>query len=220
VYGNHDPEVVGYRQIDSTILSSKLSVYELGPDSVRGHGNYVLPVMRRGSDTPGAFLWGFDSGYRGPKGKYDWLRESQLSWFKSEHTRMHKSLETPVTDLAFMHIPVRQYDSVWNTKACRGVKYEKVCWQGDDIGQFDTLKGRVVAMFCGHDHVNDYTGTLDGLDLVYGRATGYRAYGNDKVPRGARVIQLNEGVRGYYSHIRGDDGKIADLPLHKPEATR
>jgi 3',5'-cyclic AMP phosphodiesterase CpdA len=219
VYGNHDPEVVGYRQIDSMLATSPLSMYELGLDSIRGHGNYVLTILSHSTGEPGAFLWGFDSGYDG-KGVYDWLRKGQLDWFTTEHARLHAGLSKPVTDLAFMHIPIPQYDSVWNTKACRGVKFEKVCMQGRETGQFDTLKGRVVAMFCGHDHVNDYTGTLDGLDLVYGRATGYRAYGKDKLPRGARVIRLTEGERGYHSHIRVDDGSIADLPLHTPETAK
>ena len=31
----------------------------------------------------------------------------------------------------------------------------------------------------GHDHNNDYYGNIDGINLAYGRKTGYGCYGPD-----------------------------------------
>lgn len=33
-------------------------------------------------------------------------------------------------------------------------------------------KGNMKAMFCGHDHLNDYYGRLNNIILGYGRCTG------------------------------------------------
>ena len=59
------------------------------------------------------------------------------------------------------------------------------------------LRGRrkdtdmIKAIFCGHDHVNDYDGLLDGVRLDYLRATGYSGYGGEKVKKGATLITLD-----------------------------
>jgi hypothetical protein len=92
--------------------------------------------------------------------------------------------------------------------------------QGRDVGLFDAFRenGRVLACFVGHDHINDYEGTLDGVDLCYGRGSGYDCYGREGYRKGARLITLREEVRGYTSHIRLDDGSLAERPLHMPES--
>lgn len=57
-------------------------------------------------------------------------------------------------------------------------------------------------MFAGHDHNNDFSGNYYGIDLVYGRKTGYGCYGPPPgMQRGARVIILKE-EGGYESYIR------------------
>jgi hypothetical protein len=52
----------------------------------------------------------------------------------------------------------------------------------------------VKGTFVGHDHVNDYWGQFHGLQLCYGKATGYNGYGKERFQRGARVIQLHESM--------------------------
>lgn len=52
-------------------------------------------------------------------------------------------------------------------------------------------------MFYGHDHDNDFGGFLDGVELIYGRKTGFGCYGprnekNEFMERGARSIHLTE----------------------------
>ena len=43
---------------------------------------------------------------------------------------------------------------------------------------------------CGHDHNNDYFGKFNGINLAYGRKSGYGAYGPDNMQRGARVFEV------------------------------
>ena len=112
-----------------------------------------------------------------------------------------------------------EYDTLWDTGVCFGYKFEKVCFQGKDTGLFKAMKDvGISAMFCGHDHTNDYEGTWEGVDLCYGRGSGYGAYGKDGYQRGARIIELREGTRGYSGYIRLADGTVADRPIHEPEA--
>ena len=101
--------------------------------------------------------------------------------------------------------------------ACAAFMAEGSELEGDDE-LFDALKtdNRVQAVFVGHEHVNDYIGSLDGVDLCYGRGTGYGAYGKDGFQRGGRVIRISQGVQGYDSYCRLADGSIAERPVHQP----
>ena len=60
-----------------------------------------------------------------------------------------------------------------------GAKYEPVCCQGLDTGLFAAIKEQptVEWVTCGHDHNNDYQGSYQGINLSYGRKTGYGSYG-------------------------------------------
>jgi hypothetical protein len=218
IFGNHDPETVGYDRIEEIMTASSLCLYESGSADISGHGNFCLPIPTYDGNRDAALLWGLDSGMGSsePSG-YDWVKEDQVAWFAGEWDRRMADASDPCTSLMFFHNPLQQYNEVWDTQACRGYKYEGVCPQGKDVGLFDAMKGRVTACFAGHEHVNDYEGTLDGVDLVYGRGGGYRAYGRWGYLHGARVIELREDTQGYASHIRLADGSRALRPLHQPE---
>ena len=60
-----------------------------------------------------------------------------------------------------------------------GEKQEVICSATVNSGFFTSLleAGEVKAAFAGHDHVNDYCGSLLGINLCYGGGTGYHAYG-------------------------------------------
>ena len=49
------------------------------------------------------------------------------------------------------------------------------------------------ANFCGHNHFNDYSGFWKGIELVFGRKTGYGCTG-PSVMRGGTVIKMKEFV--------------------------
>ena len=218
VFGNHDAENVPYEKIEAILNESEYGLYESGPADIKGSGNYVVSVKSAAGETR-ALLWSLDSGMGSsePSG-YDWIREDQLAWFTEQHAARVDGNGAGITNLAFFHIPLPQYTTLWNDGACTGYCFEKVCEQGRDIGQFDAFKGRIDACFVGHEHINDYEGTFEGVDLCYGRGTGYGAYGKDGFPRGARIIKLRESVRGYDSYIRLDDGTLAERPVHEPGA--
>jgi len=93
---------------------------------------------------------------------------------------------------AFFHIPLKQYDTIWESGVAAGIKGESVCFEEEDGSTLAVLKTMgVKACFCGHDHSNDYSGVIDGVELVYGRATGVGGYGANIIPKGGKLITVN-----------------------------
>jgi hypothetical protein len=90
-------------------------------------------------------------------------------------------ISPPVTPaLAFFHIPIPEYNAVFtNPSMVVGEKQEIICSASVNSGLFTSLveAGDVKATFVGHDHVNDYCGSLLGINLCYGGGIGYHAYG-------------------------------------------
>merc|ERR1719203_2246680 len=53
-------------------------------------------------------------------------------------------------------------------------------------------RGDVRAATVGHDHVNDWCGAWQGIDLCYGGGVGYTTYGRTGWDRRARVFMIYE----------------------------
>ncbi|MEK7767717.1 MAG: metallophosphoesterase family protein, partial [bacterium] len=226
VFGNHDDEGALKRRalydLQKTFPGCRT---EAGPETLPGIGTYVLSVGARNGGGAGALLYFIDSGSYAPKPAgskdtaYAWIAPEQIAWYLERAATLSAGQSAPLPALAFFHIPVPEYDTVWETRPCRGVKYEAVCCPKHNSGFFAALRrgGDVLGTFVGHDHINDYDGELDGIRLCYGRGTGHNTYGKDGFPRGARLIRLREGVRAFESWLRLDAGAVVtEQPLHAP----
>lgn len=242
VFGNHDDEgSLGRRELMEMQQTCRMSLLEPGPEEVSGVGNYVLRVLSQEGDSLAAALYFLDSNAYATHecGGYGWITRSQVAWYLDtaraleEEYRAVNSLESEFSNsptplfpeaklpaLAFFHIPLPEYDEVWETQVCRGHKYEDVCCPRINTGFFAALleAGEVMGTFVGHDHVNDYEGTLHGIRLCYGRWGGYSTYGLDRLQPGARVIELREGEREFETWLRLADGTaVTDPPEHAPQ---
>lgn len=218
VFGNHD----GQGQADNRELLEALKrhqwcLMESGPEQVTGVGNYVLRIKSAHDDQVKALFYCFDSGDRSPLGGWDAIKRDQIAWYADQSASFIEQHGMPLPALAFFHIPLPEYDEVWDHHVSYGYKYEKVCCPNYNTGLFAAMleMGDVMGTFVGHDHTNDYCGDLLGIRLCYGRSTG--GYGKEFV-KGARVIKLKEGVRGFDSWIRlADHTAIYSQPEHQPE---
>ncbi len=199
VFGNHDDEGPASREDQMEIVRALPHCLSMpGPEDVDGVGNFILPVHASSdADKAAALLYFFDSlAYREHEGKkvYDYIQPAQVRWYKETSRGCAEANGgKPLPALAFFHIPLVEYNDVWETGECIGVKQEDVCCSPINSGLFEAMKeqGDVAGVFVGHDHVNDYVGELDGIYLGYGRGSGYTAYGAKGFPRGARVIELH-----------------------------
>ncbi len=178
-WGNHD----------------QLNDFALGHETLTQAANSLY----RGATTDGNYL----INIVGPKGdvvtqlvclnsKVDGLGAEQQQWLRGLAADPAACISPAVPRFAFFHIPVRQYHDVWRNGTALGVIGETVCFEKDDGGALGALKAAGVrACMVGHDHVNDYSGEMEGVDLIYGRATGVGGYGSDKVHKGGKLYTLN-----------------------------
>lgn len=60
------------------------------------------------------------------------------------------------------------------------------------VGEFELLRdnGKIMAVFCGHDHKNDFVGQVDGIDLGYTPSGGFACYGPG-AERGGRLLTFH-----------------------------
>jgi hypothetical protein len=136
-----------------------------------------------------------------------------------ESKRRRNETGRVLPSLFFFHIPIPEYDEVWDHHTCCGVKYEPVCCPRVNTGLFAAMHemGDVIGVFVGHDHINDFEGDLYGVKLCYCRGTGFNTYGKEGFPRGARVIRLAEGKRCLETwQVLSDGSKLTRFPEHAP----
>ncbi|HEO69758.1 MAG TPA: metallophosphoesterase [Candidatus Hydrogenedentes bacterium] len=223
VFGNHDDECGVSREEQMDIMRSiPHCLAEPGPEDLPGVGHYVLPVHAGQGDKPAALLYCIDSlaysEVEEIKG-YDWIRPRQVQWYR-EKAAEYRALSSgePLPALAFFHIPLPEYDIIWEKGDCIGQKHENVCCPKINSGLFAAMheQGDVMGVFVGHDHVNDYIGELGGIRLAYGRGTGFDTYGRKDMPRGARVILLKEGKRDFKTWLRLEGGEKVEQDIGAP----
>ena len=201
VFGNHDDEgSLSREDLMAVQRSCRMCLSERGPEDVPGVGNYVLGVQSARDGCVAAALYFLDSGSLAPAGMdgYAWITAEQIQWYREVSRQLSKTYAR-IPAAAFFHIPLPEFNAVWNPTICQGSKNEEVCCPRINSGFLSVLceQGDVMGVIVGHDHLNDFEGTLDGIRLCYGRATGYGSYGRDDFPRGARVIRLREGERSF-----------------------
>lgn len=101
----------------SLMESLPYSLSESGPSTIDGIGNYVLEVLAPGTSQHSALsLYLLDTHGYSPDERqfrgYDWVKESQINWFK-ETSHLNKQKHKPYTkihmDMAFIHIPLPEY---------------------------------------------------------------------------------------------------------------
>jgi hypothetical protein len=208
VFGNHDDEgALSRRDLMAIQQSLPGCLSEPGPENLSGVGNYLLDIRASAKDQTAARLYCLDSlSYAEPKTDgYAWIQPDQIAWYLEQAQAAREANDgLPLPALAFFHIPLPEYNEIWDRQLCQGEKHETICCPHFNSGFFAALRegGDVLGTFVGHDHVNDFEGELDGIRLCYGRASGFNTYGFTGFERGARVIRLREGERGFESWLR------------------
>lgn len=168
IFGNHDDEGSLSRQALMQLAEAlPYSLSEAGPATVDGVGNYYIEILAKGTSSHSALtLWLLDTHayspdeahYRG----YDWLKPSQINWFRDKAASLrssssHKEYSHTHLDMAFIHIPLPEYREVSAIVQGSGEYREPPTAPGFNAGFRDALiENGIMAVSCGHDHVNDY----------------------------------------------------------------
>ena len=226
VFGNHDYEaplsiaeqVKIYESYDNCLAVS------FGKDSTKD-GAFVLPIKLYNSDIVDMALYFFDSGSYIANGDYDTVSKEQVAWYNEQSAAFKAANDgQALPSAAFCHIPLPEVYNLLTevpkgTKgAFKGVgvgagKYylpnedkiftgavnEAPCPSSENNGLFDAYlaNGDVFLTVNGHDHVNSFIGSVEGIDIANAPGSSYTSYGDEDV-RGVRLFRFTEfNVRDY-----------------------
>lgn len=226
LFGNHDVEFHSNRE-ELFREVQKLPgcvAYDADP-SISGCGNHMLEVR----DRNGRLSWvvaGLDSGGYNPMkqvGGYAYIDAGQIRWYQAAMKR-YEAEAADFAALTFMHMALPEYHELWDMETCYGEKNEGLGCPRINSGFFAAMleEGHTRGLFVGHDHVNDFMGSLYGIVLGYGRASGYGGYGKRGYLRGARMFVLNENDKErFITYLRlEDESVVTKRPPHRPKRER
>lgn len=190
-------------------------------DTLPGCGTYNLLYYTADGTKPAVNLYLIDSLEYDPKGGYGCVTKEQITWCSTVgKTLTTANGGKTVPSLAFQHIVVpevynlftpvqedgapdafegrgygkgRFYSVLLSSKYIEGAVNEAPCPPSYSNGQFDAWvnAGDVKAAFFGHDHLNAFSGNLDGVDLVMAPGSTFTSY-NTEEARGVRIVELDE----------------------------
>lgn len=184
-FGNHDRQCGLSNEEQAAIYQQ--SPYGICPVEESLTGTFYLPILdQEGREILRLYL--LDSGNTKEHGSYAPPSEEVLAWMKARLMDADGT-PSPIPSMVFQHIPLPEY-----RKCKQVVVKEPVCSPDRNTGEFDLLRtnGRVMAVFCGHDHKNDFVGQVDGIDLGYTPSCGFACYGPG-VDRGGRLLVFRKG---------------------------
>lgn len=210
-FGNHDDEQGMTREQLLELMKSLPGNLSTTTPGVSGVTNYILPIKTSDGKKDDVVLYFFDShSYTSIEElkHYAWINLDQIQWYADNSDRFTAANSgTPLTSLAFFHIPLPEYN-----EACADVNSKFVGYRGEaacapkiNSGLFAAMrsKGDILGTFVGHDHINDYLVNWHSIALCYGRYTGGgTVYNNIPGGNGARIIELTEGERSFRTWIR------------------
>ncbi|CEG49944.1 Predicted DNA repair exonuclease SIA1 [Plasmopara halstedii] len=216
VFGNHDAEggLTREEMLALMMEGKQFSHVKYGPRNVAGVGNYEVNVVAPrdgpwGEQGTTVFRMYFLDSLATIRKEmypsidddtdYDWIKESQIEFYR-QLAELHAAEETSgsnsshhgsIPAVMFYHIPIPEYALVSPLNRA-GDKNEIVYSAAVNCGLFSALveMGDVKATFVGHDHINEYCYSRQGIQLCYGGGIGLGfAYGLADFERRARVLK-------------------------------
>jgi len=221
--GNHDHQAdLTGSEIIALDMTNPLSLTQAGPKDLHGNSNYVLH-LRNAAGEVAAHIFFFDSGDSTCLGVTGWscVYPDTVEWYRQTVVKLEAQFGKKLPSVGFYHIPLDEMMQLFNDHDTFGLKSEKICCASVNTGLFAALveAGSMLFMSAGHDHNNDFFGTLSGVALAYGRKTGHGGYGPPEGwERGSRVLELRlnstSGSVSFDTWIRTESGAIIHQAQH------
>ena len=214
--GNHDAEYGGLtrKKVYECQLGLPGSLSKMGPSSIYGYGNFILPVMSHDGKKIAALLYVLDSNsYVTTNGKqiYNWIHHDQVEWYRQASAYYKKyNHGKDLPSYMFFHIPLPEYNFYWQNCKPVGERYEDPCVSPVNSGLYAALleNRNIKGVFVGHDHINDYIAQNEGIWMGYVRGISYNTYGKEGFLHGSRLIQLSEGTPSFDTWLRLEDNTV------------
>lgn len=211
-FGNHDEQC--YFSVDW--LTNQLNnagqycyFKDIQDDDVTGNANFAINIMNGGNVFEQLIVMDSNRYCYGPKYVgYDYFKQDQIDWYERLMDYNEEQTGGIVHSLMFYHIPLPEINDAWEaakkdpTKLIYGEEREKTCPPDYNSGFFKVIKERqsTDAMFFGHDHVNNFIVSYEGVIFAYGIKSTDRVY-YDEDMMGGRVITLNNDHTLSFEHL-------------------
>lgn len=240
-FGNHDDERGLDNETQFPVYASHPNcLSKHGPDDIDGTANYVLPVYNTAGTEIALNIWALDSHdsmndyirehklnsdpwffklpdplY--PYSGYDMPRFSQIMWYWQSSEELNKFAGKKIPGLMFFHIPIPEFITLYRNAAqtkYEGIRRESVGCGPFNSGLFNALVEReeVDMVICGHDHINDFSGSFCNITLAMDGGLSYDGYCDDDI-RGGRVVDYNENdIRHPVTYMVRSGDYVEDYP--------
>lgn len=212
LFGNHDIEIgsKGSKdEISDIIMASEYGIFDKGPKSLTGMGNYIVK-LRNSDQSLRSALAVLDSNmyregwfYSG----FDCIREEQTAWCLSALSELKRENEA-LKALAFFHMPLPEFKGAYEKMKLGD---QSVTYHFGSIGEADDYfgiskyqpdffekavqNGIIKGMFCGHDHYNTLSLSYQGIQMTYGMSIdflGYKGIKERYIQRGGTLITIEK----------------------------
>ncbi len=214
LFGNHDDMNEFSKEEQAEIYMRYSCCLGFGDGSSPDRDTYNIPIYdSKGEKIVSNIFMMCSCGHtNGGKDGFEYVPKESVEWYINKSDELQKLSGGKIKSLMFQHIPfpqilrlVKESDDkdpkairangkkyVLDTKYARGTLGEYPCVCEEDFGQFDVIKKRrdISAVCFGHDHMNSFTGRIDGVNIVQTSCASFRCYGNDQ--RGVRLFELDE----------------------------
>ena len=127
---------------------------------------------------------------------YDTFNFDQLMWYWQSSVELEKYAGHKIPGLMTMHMALPEYRIVYKNTAetyYEGTRREAVGNSPVNSGLFNAMldRGDIKTVCCGHDHINDFSGSFLGIRLCNDAGLNYDGYCDDDL-RGGRVFDIVE----------------------------
>ena len=208
VFGNHEDESnMDKNYMADLFLSCPHCIFKKN-DPAMGVGNYIIHIAEGEKIVESIFM--MDSGHSQPN-------EKQREWFSANAEKINDATNRSAEISVMFHIPLPEYqyafDAAWQAlpkkweaqyEAC-GELHEIICCEKRDgipvqRGFFDLLQktGTVKYVFCGHEHINNFSILYRGIRLTYTMKVGKASGGGFGLNGGTEIRVGSGGIKQIY----------------------
>ena len=214
-FGNHDAEYMadyGKSALCNLLESEqyKYCLFKRGPENIGGLGNQVINIYNA-DDSFNSSIFLFDNAeYAGATqtSGYNPISLEQTNWYKNEIEKMNAGEGKTILSFAYFHVPLKEYEIAWNLYRDGNLSVKHYFGWANENGEnisapdergtfFDTAVelGSTKAMFCGHNHLNDFSIEYQKIRLTFTKSIDYIAYflqgiANKTEQRGSTTLMI------------------------------
>lgn len=213
VFGNHDEQcyfsvdwLTGELNKRSESNDSYCMFKDIQDDDVHGNSNFAINLMKDGNIFEQLIFMDSNRYYFGSYFGYDYFKQNQIDWYSELIDATTSEAGHVVPSLMFYHIPLPEIREAWEENKDKpetvGVKEEESCNPDYNSGFFKVIKekGSTKGMYFGHDHIDTFVVTYEGIDFGYGIKATDRVYNNEDL-LGGKVITVKDDNTMEYQNI-------------------